>query len=124
MLGSENHPTPTVFAGLDVGKSFHHLCALSADGTRVFDRKVNNDEAELRVVLTQLLQRGPVLLLSAFAALKVPASRAYYDKRRAEGKRHNAVLICLSRRPVDVLHAVLRNGQHYRTPTPNTAHAA
>jgi hypothetical protein len=58
MLPSENHPTPTVFAGLDVGKSFHHLCALTADGKRVFDRKVDNDETELRTVLTQLLQRG------------------------------------------------------------------
>ena len=63
MLLSENHPTPTVFAGLDVGKSFHHLCALTADGKRVFDRKVDNDETELRTVLTQLLQRGPVLLV-------------------------------------------------------------
>lgn len=63
MLPSENHPTPTVFAGLDVSKSLHHLCALTADGKRVFDRKVDNDETELRTVLTQLLQQGPVLLV-------------------------------------------------------------
>ena len=64
------------------------------------------------------------LFLFAFAALKDPASRAYYDKKRGEGKRHNAALICLSRRRVDVLHAMLRTGQHYRRPTPNTAQAA
>ena len=52
-----------MFAGLDVGKSLHHLCALTADGTRVFDCRVNNDETELRAVLTQLQQRGPVLLV-------------------------------------------------------------
>ena len=63
LAGFREPPTPTVFAGLDVGKSFHHLCALTANGTRVFDTNVNNDETELRAVLTQLQQRGPVLLL-------------------------------------------------------------
>ncbi|MFV2028516.1 IS110 family transposase, partial [Micromonospora sp. LOL_028] len=42
--------------------------------------------------------------LSAFAALADPLSRAYYDRKRAEGKKHNAALICLARRRVDVLH--------------------
>ncbi|MFV2013723.1 IS110 family transposase, partial [Micromonospora sp. LOL_027] len=46
--------------------------------------------------------------LSAFAALADPLSRAYYDRKRAEGKKHNAALICLARRRVDVLHAMLR----------------
>lgn len=53
------------------------------------------------------------LFLSAFAALHDPASRAYYDRKRAEGKRHNAALICLARRRVDVLFAMLRDGTHY-----------
>ncbi|QSB14995.1 IS110 family transposase [Natronosporangium hydrolyticum] len=46
--------------------------------------------------------------LAAFAALANPESRAYYDRKRAEGKKHNAALICLARRRVDVLHAMLR----------------
>ncbi|MFC7620702.1 transposase, partial [Microlunatus sp. GCM10028923] len=41
--------------------------------------------------------------LSTFAALRDPASRAYYDRKRAEGKKHNAALICLARRRCDVL---------------------
>ena len=41
--------------------------------------------------------------LAAFAALADPVSRAYYDRKRAEGKRHNAALICLARRRCDVL---------------------
>ena len=41
--------------------------------------------------------------LSAFASLADPLSRAYYDRKRAEGKKHNAALICLARRRVDVL---------------------
>ncbi|GIF05111.1 hypothetical protein Asi03nite_26490 [Actinoplanes siamensis] len=47
--------------------------------------------------------------LAAFAALADPVSRAYYDRKRAQGKRHNAALICLARRRCDVLFAMLRD---------------
>jgi transposase len=52
--------------------------------------------------------------LSAFAALTDPASRTYYDRKRTEGKKHNAALICLARRRVDVLHAMLRTKTPYQ----------
>ena len=55
------------------------------------------------------------LFLSAFAALSDSSSRAYYDRKRAQGKRHNAALICLARRRADVLFAMLRDGTHYET---------
>ena len=55
--------------------------------------------------------------LSAFAALADPLSRAYYDRKRAEGKKHNAALICLARRRVDVLHAMLRTQRPYQPKT-------
>jgi transposase len=62
------------------------------------------------------------LFLSAFAALGCdPTSRAYYDRKRAQGKKHNAALICLARRRCDVLHAMLRNRTTYRTPQPAAA---
>lgn len=51
--------------------------------------------------------------LAAFAALSDPTSRTYYDRKRAAGKKHNAALVCLARRRVDVLHAMLRNGTIY-----------
>lgn len=60
------------------------------------------------------------LFLSAFAALHDPDSRAYYDRKRAAGKKHNAAIICLARRRVDVLHAMLRNGTYYQ-PRPAVA---
>jgi transposase len=68
------------------------------------------------------------LFLSAFASLSDPTSRAYYDRKRAQGKRHNAALICLARRRVDVLFAMLRDRQPYQQPitngpTPNAAAA-
>ncbi|ALE71951.1 transposase [Pseudonocardia sp. EC080625-04] len=56
------------------------------------------------------------LFLSAFAALADPASRTYYDRKRAQGKRHNAALICLARRRTDVLFAMLRDRRHYTRP--------
>ena len=61
------------------------------------------------------------LFLSAFAALHDPTSRAYYDRERAEGKRHNAALICLARRRCDVLHAMLKNKTFYQPPTADAA---
>ncbi len=56
------------------------------------------------------------LFLSAFAALHDPISRAYYDRKRAEGKMHNAALICLARRRCDVLYAMLKTKTLYRHP--------
>jgi hypothetical protein len=61
------------------------------------------------------------LFLSAFAALRDPASRAYYDRKRAEGKKHNAAIICLARRRTDVLYAMLRNNKTYIPQTPQAA---
>ncbi|MGC9664952.1 IS110 family transposase [Planosporangium sp. 12N6] len=52
--------------------------------------------------------------LAAFAALANPESRAYYDRKRAQGKKHNAALICLARRRIDVLHAMLRDKTTYQ----------
>jgi hypothetical protein len=40
------------------------------------------------------------MFLAAFASLRDPASKAFYDRKRAEGKRHNATLICPARRPL------------------------
>lgn len=49
--------------------------------------------------------RKRALFLASFASLSSPESRAYHDRKRAENKRHNATLICLTRRRVDVVHA-------------------
>lgn len=38
------------------------------------------------------------MFLAAFASLRAPASKTYYDRKRREGKRHNAAVICLARR--------------------------
>lgn len=53
------------------------------------------------------------MFLAAFASLRSPESKAFYDRKRAEGKRHNAALICLARRRCNVILAMLRTGQPY-----------
>jgi len=60
------------------------------------------------------------MFLSAFAALRDPVSRAYYDRKISQGKRHNQALIALARRRSDVLYAMLRDGAFYHAaPTTN-----
>jgi transposase len=63
------------------------------------------------------------LFLAAFASLRHPPSRTYYDRKRAQGKRHNQAILCLARRRVDVLHAMLSRGVPYHPPVPLAAAA-
>jgi transposase len=53
------------------------------------------------------------LYLSAFASLREPVSRAYYDRKRAEGKDHRSALVCLARRRTNVLYAMLKTESAY-----------
>ena len=64
------------------------------------------------------------MFLSAFAALRDPESRAYYNRKIAQGKRHNQALIALARRRSDVLYAMLRDGTLYQPRLPEPALAA
>jgi transposase len=65
------------------------------------------------------------MFLAAFASLRSPDSKAFYERKRAEGKRHNAALICLARRRCNVILAMLRTGQpynpHHHTDHPQAA---
>jgi hypothetical protein len=57
-----------------------------------------------------------VFYQSAFASLRSsPQSRAFYDRKRAEGKRHTQALIALARRKVNVVWAMLRDGTTFET---------
>lgn len=53
-----------------------------------------------------------VFYQSAFCSLADPLSRAFYDRKRREGKRHHQAIIALARRRIDVLWAVVNS----RTP--------
>ena len=58
------------------------------------------------------------MFLAAFASLRDPASRAFYDRKRAKGKAHNAAVICLARRRCDVILAMLRSRTPYQAEVP------
>ncbi|GAA5110626.1 MULTISPECIES: IS110 family transposase [Pseudonocardiaceae] len=52
---------------------------------------------------------------SAFCAIRTdPLSKAFYQRKRAEGKRHHQALIALARRRINVLYALLRTRQPYQ----------
>lgn len=61
--------------GLDVGKADHGACAVTKDGTKVWNRIVPNDEANITEVCEDLRTKGKILVvvdqpatLGAFAA--------------------------------------------------------
>lgn len=55
------------------------------------------------------------LYLSAYNSIRSSqASKAYYARKRAEGKPHKAAVLCLARRRCEVLHAMLRTMEPYR----------
>jgi transposase len=63
--------------------------------------------------------------LAALSSLKnSPASRSFYERKRAEGKSHKQALIALARRRLNVLWAMLSDRTLYREPLPVTPVAA
>lgn len=57
-----------------------------------------------------------VFYQSAFSSLRGSTeSRTFYDRKRAEGKRHTQALIALARRRVNVLWAMLRDGTTFES---------
>ncbi|KAA0017657.1 IS110 family transposase [Antrihabitans cavernicola] len=55
--------------------------------------------------------------LAALSSLKnSPASRAFYDRKRAAGKSHKQALIALARRRINVIWAMLRDHTLYQEP--------
>jgi transposase len=62
--------------------------------------------------------------LSAQIAIRTdPASRTYYDRKRAEGKTHTQAVLALARRRLNVLWAMLRDHRTYQPTAPNAAAA-
>jgi len=100
-------------------RSAAHLAAYAglAPVTRRSGSSIRGESASRRG--NKQLKRA--LFLSAFASLRDPVSRTYYDRKRAQGKTHTAALLCLARRRTDVLHAMIRTGKTYQPPAPQPA---
>jgi len=68
------------------------------------------------------LQR--VFYTSALVSIQFdPNSRKFYDRKRAEGKRHTQAVLALARRRVNVLWALIRDRRCYQVTPPVTAAA-
>jgi transposase len=68
------------------------------------------------------LQR--VFYTSALISIRsCDASRRFYERKRSEGKRHAQAVLALARRHVNVLWALIRDGQCYQSNLPVTAAA-
>jgi transposase len=87
---------------------------LQQSGKMHYLRRANAGNKTLKFVFYQ----------SAFCAIRHdPKSRAFYARKRREGKRHHQALIALARRRINVLHAMLRTREPY-DPGHTTASAA
>ncbi|OHR25227.1 transposase [Corynebacterium sp. HMSC061H03] len=62
---------------------------------------------------------------SSFASIRFhERSQQFYERKRQEGKRHNAAVVALARRRLNVLYAMMRNKEFYRDTTAETGAAA
>ena len=77
---------------------------LRQSGKTSFLRRATGGDKALKRVFYQ----------AAFTSLGCTDSRAFYDRKRAEGKRHHQAVIALARRRVNVLWAILRNREPFR----------
>ncbi|MFE6366077.1 IS110 family transposase [Streptomyces sp. NPDC057806] len=61
------------------------------------------------------------MYLSAMVSLQCcPASKAYYDRKKSEGKGHKQALLALARRRLNVLWAMIRDGECFHASPPVT----
>lgn len=82
---------------LDVGKEEHHACRLNPDGQGVYDQLLPQAEGNIRTLLVSLSADGPV------------GRRGHRDKQPH--------LICIVRRRIYDLHAMLQHGAPSRPTT-------
>lgn len=100
------------------GKTFASAAALASyAGLAPATRQSGTSIKSERVSHSGNKRLKRALFLSAFASIRFdPTSRAYYDRKRAQGKRHNQALIALAHRRLTVLFAMIRDGSLYDLP--------
>ena len=126
MPGVGNKTAATILLAIGDGSTFPtagHLAAYAgiAPVTRRSGKSIRG-EHPARSGNKQLKN---ALFRSAWVASNCdPESAAYYQRKRAQGKKHNAAIICLARRRCDVIHAMLRTGTLYQPRGPQELPAA
>ena len=110
--------TAAVIIAETSGKTFTSAAALASyAGLAPTTRQSGTSIKSERVSHSGNKRLRRALFLSAFASIRFdPTSRAYYDRKRAQGKRHNQALIALAHRRLTVLFAMIRDGSLYDVP--------
>lgn len=106
----------TAFASADKLAGFAGLAPAPRDSG-----KVSGNLKRPRHYNRRLLR---MFYLSALSSLRFcPLSRAFYDRKRTEGKNHKQALLALARRRLNVLWAMLRDNRcfHYSPPVAQSA---
>ncbi|UTM48199.1 IS110 family transposase [Glutamicibacter mysorens] len=100
------------------GKTFPSAAALSSyAGLAPTTRQSGTSIKSERVSHSGNKRLKRALFLSAFASIRFdPTSRDYYDRKQAQGKRHNQALIALAHRRLTVLFAMIRDASLYDVP--------
>jgi transposase len=79
---------------------------LSQSGKVRYSRSATGGEKSLKRAFYQ----------AAFCSIqRDPTSRAFHDRKRADGKRRHQALIALARRKVNALYVILRDRHPYET---------
>ena len=128
----EDHPLPTVLTsmpGIAVRTASQILLAISGDITRfnsaahlaayagiapVTRRSGTSIRGEHPARGGNKRLKNALWQTSFIAAFHDPESHAYYQRKRNEGKRHNAAIICLARRRCNVIYSMLKNATLYQ----------
>ena len=102
-----------VHVDIDAFPSAEHLASYAGIAPRTYQSGTSiKGEGAARIGNRALKS---ALFLSAFASLRAEGpSRDYYDRKRAEGKRHNSAVISLARKRLKVMYAIMRDKVPYR----------
>ena len=89
--------------------------------TAVRGKDVATKQGNRRLQTTIYFLAIQMVQLSSKGTPRNPVVRAYYEKRKAEGKTSQQALICISRRLISIIYGMLKNGTEYRMPVVENA---
>lgn len=102
---------------LDLVESADHLAAYAGLAPVANDSGKRTGRLHTPSRYNRRLRR--VMYMSALTSMRChPESRAYYDRKQAEGKRPIQAIVCLARRRTNVLWALMRDNQTWQPEPP------
>ena len=80
------------------------------------DKDMATKQGNRRLQATIYFLAIQMVQVSSKGTPRNPVVRAYYEKRKAEGKTSQQALICISRRLISIIYGMLKSGTEYRMP--------